>query len=141
MPWSNAFIDIRGKQFWNQPWFTTKVKLRYDDRYLYIGAYLEESNVWGTLTKRNSIIYKDNDFEIFIDPDGTGRSYKEIEVNALNTIWNLEISRPYRDGGAENSSRVDPIHGFDMVSLQSQVYIHGNATPNHPGTGAKFMQY
>lgn len=35
----------------------------------------------------SSVIYQDNDFEIFVDPAGTTHFYKEYEMNALNTTW------------------------------------------------------
>ena len=74
-------------------------KMLWDDDYFYIGAYIEEPNVWATLTKRDSIIFQDNDFEIFIDPDGDSHNYYELEMNALNTVWDLFLVKPYRDGG------------------------------------------
>ncbi|KAG7401040.1 hypothetical protein PHYBOEH_003235 [Phytophthora boehmeriae] len=127
VPWSDPFQGIRGPQFWSQPWFTSKFKLRYDDRFLYIGAYLEETEVWANVSKRNDVIFRDNDFEVFVDADGSTHNYKEFEVNARNTTWNLWLNRPYRDGGHENSSRVDPDYGFDMLSsgMRSAVYIKG----------------
>ena len=29
-------MDIQGEQFWSQPWFTTRFKMRYDDEFLYV---------------------------------------------------------------------------------------------------------
>ncbi|RHY13885.1 hypothetical protein DYB36_005132 [Aphanomyces astaci] len=128
-PWTVPFTDIIGPRHWSQPWFKTQVKMRYDDTFLYVGAYVEDTDVWATLTKRNSVVFNDNDFEIFVDPVGTTHNYKEFEVNAINTTWNLLLKKPYRDGGGENSTRVDPVHGFDMVplGLRSAVYVKGRA--------------
>ena len=50
---------------------------------------LEDPHVWGTLTEKNSFIFNDPDFEIFIDPDGDNHDYYEFEINALGTIWEL----------------------------------------------------
>ncbi|GMF17207.1 unnamed protein product [Phytophthora fragariaefolia] len=116
VPWSEPFQDIQGPQFWSQPWFATKFKLRYDQQFLYVGAYLEETEVWANVSKRNEIIFHDNDFEVFVDPDGSTHNYKEFELNARNATWNLWLNRPYRDGGHENSTRVDPQYGFDMLN-------------------------
>ena len=44
---------------------------------------MEEPDLWGTLTARDSVIFHDNDFEVFIDPDGDTHAYYELEVNAL----------------------------------------------------------
>ncbi|KAL4154918.1 hypothetical protein PRNP1_007032 [Phytophthora ramorum] len=127
VPWSEPFQDIRGPTFWSQPWFTTKFKLRYDQQFLYIGAYLEETEVWANVSKRNDVVFHDNDFEVFVDADGSTHNYKEFELNARNTSWNLWINRPYRDGGHENSTRVDPQHGFDMLDsgMQAAVFVKG----------------
>ena len=40
----------------------------WDDQYLYIGAELEEPDVKATLTAHDSVIFHDNDFEVFIKP-------------------------------------------------------------------------
>ncbi|KAF0690257.1 Aste57867_18331 [Aphanomyces stellatus] len=131
-PWTSSFTDIQGPAYWSQPWFKTQVKMRYDDRFLYVGAYLQDTNIWAKLTQRNSVIFNDNDFEIFVDPVGTTHNYKEFEVNALNATWNLLLNKPYRDNGGENSTRVDPIWGFDMYGkgLKAGVYVKG--TINDP---------
>ncbi|KAK1947343.1 hypothetical protein P3T76_001353 [Phytophthora citrophthora] len=127
VPWSESFQDIRGPTFWSQPWFITKFKLRYDHKFLYIGAYIEETEVWANVSQRNEVIFHDNDFEVFVDADGSTHNYKEFELNARNTTWNLWLNRPYRNGGHENSTRVDPHYGFDMLNdgMQSAVFVRG----------------
>ena len=57
--------------------------------------------------KHNSPIFqKDSDFEVFVDPFGSNHHYKELEVNAINTVWNLMLNKPYDDGGEEYSGRI-----------------------------------
>lgn len=126
-PWSEPFQDIRGPRHWSQPWYLTRVKLLYDRARLYVAAYMEEESVWANVTRRNDVVFHDNDFEVFVDADGSTHNYKEFEVNAINTTWNLWLNKPYRDGGHENSTRVDPEFGFDMFGkgLQSAVFVPG----------------
>ena len=76
----------------------------WDDAYFYIGAELEEPHVWATLTEHDSVIFHDNDFEVFIDPDGDNHEYYEFEINALGTYWDLLLPKPYRDGGKADNS-------------------------------------
>ena len=38
VPWINSFGDLRGPAHWAQPYFATKVKLRYDTHALYLGV-------------------------------------------------------------------------------------------------------
>ncbi len=97
-PWSEAFVDIEGSAR-PAPRFLTRMKMLWDDRYLYVAARLEEPQVWATITQRDAVIFHDNDFELFIDPDGDARNYVELEINALNTVWDLFLAVPYREGG------------------------------------------
>jgi hypothetical protein len=75
---------------------------------LYIGAILESDfETQAHFTERNSPIFqKDSDFEVFVDPFGSCHNYKELEVNAINTVWNLMLDKPYNDGGIEHSGRI-----------------------------------
>lgn len=97
-PWTDDFIDIEGGAR-PRPRFRTRVKMLWDDTYLYVGAAIEEPHVWATLTRHDSVIFHDNDFEVFIDPNGDNHEYAEFEMNAHNTTWDLLLTRPYRDGG------------------------------------------
>ena len=74
---------------WTDPRFDTRVRLGWDDSFLYVGAELEEPHVWGTITEKNAVMFEDNDFEIFIDPDRDGLNYYEFEINALGTIYEV----------------------------------------------------
>jgi hypothetical protein len=121
-PWTEDFIDIEGPTR-PQPHLRTRAKVLWDDRALWIGAELEEPHVWGTLTERDAVIYQDDDFEVFIDPDGDTHGYYELEINALGTEWDLLLIRPYRDGGPA-------IHAWDIPGLRSAVHVSG--TVNEP---------
>mmetsp|Transcript_35538 Transcript_35538/g.74923 ORF Transcript_35538/g.74923 Transcript_35538/m.74923 type:complete len:289 (+) Transcript_35538:335-1201(+) len=93
---------------------------------------MEETDVWGTLTEHNSVIFHDNDFEVFVDTDGTNHNYKEFEINALGTTWSLLLNKPYGDHGGENSKRVDP-DGYDMEPpLQSATKVYPTDSINQP---------
>jgi hypothetical protein len=120
--WTEVFGDIEGPSK-PAPRFRTRAQMLWDDNYLYIGAYLEEPNVWATLKARDSVIFQDNDFEVFIDPDGDTHDYYELEMNALNTVWDLLLVKPYRDGGPA-------VHAWDIQGLKTAVRVMG--TLNDP---------
>ncbi len=122
--WTNDFVDIEGS-LKPAPRFRTTCKMLWDENYFYIAAELEEPDIWGTLKNRDDIIFYDNDFEIFVDPDGDSHNYLEYEMNALNTIWDLLLKQPYRD--------IDKaaLNGFDIKGIKSGVKING--TINQPG--------
>lgn len=121
--WTDAFMDIEGAGP-PQPRFRTRAKMIWDDDYFYVGAEMEEPDLWGTLKERDSVIFHDNDFEVFIDPDGDTHAYYELEVNALGTPWDLMLIKPYRDGGPA-------IHAWDIAGLEVGVDLRG--TINRPG--------
>ena len=77
----------------------TTVKMLWDDDYFYIGATIIEDKIVANLKQRDTIIWKENDFEVFLDPDGDRESYFEIEINAIGTVMDLMMNKPYSDGG------------------------------------------
>ena len=118
--WQNAmyttsFIDIEGIK---TPKYDTKLKMLWDDTYLYIYAKLEEEHIWGTLKNRDTIIFYNNDFEIFIDPSNDTHNYGEIEINALGTVWDLLLDKPYRSGSKPN------FH-WNLNNLKTAIHIEG----------------
>jgi hypothetical protein len=120
--WTSDFVDIEGAAK-PTPRFRTRAKMLWDDKYLYIAAELEEPNVTGTLTKHDSVIFKDNDFEVFIKPLPETKSYYEFEMNALNTGWDLFLPKPYSEGGKADDS-------WDIMGLKTAVAVQG--TLNNP---------
>ena len=115
--WTTDFVDIEGTAK-PTPRFRTRAKMLWDDNYLYIAAELEEPNVHGTLTRHDSVIFHDNDFEVFIKPLPETESYYEFEMNALNTGWDLFLPKPYRENGRPDNS-------WDIVGLKTAVAVQG----------------
>jgi hypothetical protein len=121
-PWTEDFVDIEGDRR-PRPRFRTRAKMLWDDYYFYVAAELEEPHVWATLTEHDSVIFQDNDFEVFIDPAGSNHNYAEFEINALNTGWDLLLRKPYRDGGKGDNS-------WEIPGLKTAVHVEG--TLNEP---------
>jgi hypothetical protein len=122
-PWTEDYTDIEG-DIRPKPAFRTRTKMLWDKENLYIYSELEEPDLWSTLHQHDTIIYDDNDFEIFIDPDNDTHDYFELEFNTLNTEMDLFLSKPYRNGGRALLS-------WDAQGVRSAVQTQG--TLNHPG--------
>jgi hypothetical protein len=123
VPWTADFVDIEGDRQ-PPPRFCTRVKMLWDDHYFYIGAELEEPHVQGSFTKHDSYIFhEDNDFEVFLSPDGSNHNYAELEINALDTTWDLRLRKPYRDGGKAEDD-------WEIPGLKTAVHVDG--TINDP---------
>lgn len=96
--WIKDFEDIEGENK-PAPLLKTKVKMLWDDTYLYFAVYLQEPDLWATLKNHDDIIFRDHDFEIFLDPNNDQEKYFEIEVNAFGQVMDLFMYKPYKKGG------------------------------------------
>jgi hypothetical protein len=122
-PWSEDFVDIEGDAK-PKPRYRTRVKMLWDDKNLYLAAELEEPHVQASLTRHDSYIFHDdNDFEVFLNPRGDSQLYTELEMNALNTTWDLLLTKPYKDGG-------QALDAWEIVGLKTAVHVDG--TLNNP---------
>ena len=113
-PWERAprsprFVDmVTG----NPAFFDTRAAALWDDNNLYIGFWVEEPFVEAHLIERDSLIFMENDVEVFIDG---GDCYYELEINALNTIY--EVFFIWQDA-YQRGSKFD-IPEFDLISRKA----------------------
>lgn len=120
--WTPAFVDIEGSVR-PRPRLRTRVKMLWDDQYWYFAAELQEPDLWATVRDRDAVIFRDNDFELFIDPSGTAHRYFEVEMNQLGTVWDLFLAKPYREGGHADN-------GWNIAGLRIAPGLQG--TINDP---------
>lgn len=116
-PWTSSFVDIEGDKK-PLPLQETRAKMLWDDEYLYIAAQIEEEHIWAYQDKKDQIVYLENDFEVFIDPDGDTDNYYELEINAINNTFDLFLPKTYRKGGR---ARIK----WDIAGLKSGVSVDG----------------
>lgn len=118
-PWTALFVDIEGDAPHRpQPRHATRAKMLWDDTHFYVAAELAEPHLWATLTQRDSIVYHDNDFEVFLNPSCDSHNYYELEINALGTVFDLHLAKPYRDGGPAD-------HDWDFADLRTAIDLRG----------------
>jgi hypothetical protein len=106
--------------------FDTRAAALWDDEAFYVGFWIEEPFVEARLTERDSIIFLENDVEVFIDG---GDSYYEFEINALNTIY--EVFFIWQDAYLEKFKGPE----FDVFTRRA--YTFGG---NHDRAGATFWR-
>lgn len=117
---TDNFIDIEGVKI---PTQKTHIKMLWDTDFLYVYAKLYEKHIWGNITKRDEVIFYNNDFEVFISPSNDTHNYGEIEINALNTVWDLVLNKPYNVGGK-------PKNNWNLTDLKTAAFVKG--TLNDP---------
>lgn len=120
--WSKHFQDIEGDAK-PEPLYQTRFKILWNEQNLYILAELEEPHIWSYYATHDQIVYHENDFEIFIDPNRDTHNYFEFELNARNTLFDLFMSKPYRNGGR---AEID----WNIKNFESAISIEG--TLNNP---------
>jgi hypothetical protein len=103
--------------------FDTRAAMLWDDAAFYVAFWIEEPFVEAHHTQRDSVIFQENDVEVFIDG---GDCYYEFEINALNTIY--EVFFIWRDA-YRRGSRFD-VPEFDLH--QPQVYSFGGDYDRQP---------
>lgn len=118
--WSVPFMDIEGI---TKPTYNTQIKMLWDETYFYILAKIEEPHVWADIKDHDAIIFHNNNFEVFVDPDGDTHNYYELEINAINTVWDLFITKPYRENNVV-------INDWTATGLKSAIKVDG--TINNP---------
>ncbi len=64
----------------------TQTAILWNDSHLYIAFVAEEPFVAATLKERDSIVFLENDLEVFVDG---GDCYYELEVNVADTIYDV----------------------------------------------------
>lgn len=120
----------------------THARVLWDDAFLYIGFEAEEPQVSAVNTERGSLLFFENDLEVFID--GVD-SYYELEFNAFGTVY--EVFFVWRDA-YQRGSRWD-VPRFDVHSPRTHSFAGDHSftassfwTGNHPrGTRWAFLDY
>ena len=118
-PWTADFVDIVGTADRPVPHLRTRAKLLWDQDHLYVAAELTDPNVAASIRRRDEQLYKEQAFELFIDPGADGRNYVELQINPLNTVCDLSMDKPYVDGGKSNVA-------FDVANLRAAVRVKGS---------------
>jgi len=77
-----------------EPQQETEAKLCWDERYLYVAFTAIDTDIWGTLTRRDEPLFEEEVVEIFVSPTGSLQDYYELEVSPRNVIWDGNIHNP-----------------------------------------------
>jgi hypothetical protein len=86
--WANAAaVELSGSFDGRPTSVRTTARLLYDDQHLYLSFDAEDPHIWGTLFKRDEPIYTQEAVEVFVDADGDGRTYNEIQVSPNGTLF------------------------------------------------------
>ena len=66
---------------------SARARLLWDDRHLYAFVEIEDKDVASQFKKPDDPLWKEDCVELFIDADGSGRGYVELQVNPRGAIF------------------------------------------------------
>lgn len=99
-PWSEIEpVFLRKTESAEPPEQATSIRVGWDGGALRLLFVCEDSEPWSTFTTRDAPLYKEEVVEVFLDPEGDGCMYFELEVNLNNAVLDgcmRRISSGYR---------------------------------------------
>jgi len=72
---------------------STQLRLGWDAQALQVLFVAEDSHPWATLREHDAPLYKEEVFEVFLDTEGDGFGYFELEVNPNNAVLDGAMRR------------------------------------------------
>jgi hypothetical protein len=93
--------------------YRTGFRALWGDAGLYLRFDVSDPEPWHTMTKRDQHLWEEEVVEIFLDLDGSGTHYAEIELSPANVVCDVRMVRASPDKEMDLA--------FDLDGLQSRV--------------------
>ncbi len=94
-----------------------RARFLFDDDSLYVAVQAEDDDVWTTFTARDSNTWEQEVIELFIDADGDGKDYLELQVTPANVIFDAKFER--------HRSDLEKARAWNMEGLETAVTVDG----------------
>ena len=94
LPDASAWTDTAALE-WGPERYRTRFQARWDDSALHIRFDAFDDSPWHTMTRRDEHLWEEEVVELFLDADGSGRNYAEIEINPANVVCDLKVETPW----------------------------------------------
>jgi hypothetical protein len=114
LPRVGRFQTIRGVKA--TPQHATNAAVAWDDQNLYVSFVCRDKDPWATMKTRDDRLWEEEVVEVFLDPDGDGKNYPELEVSPNNVVVDLLIPAPR--SGVKGAAK------WDIAGLQTAVARH-----------------
>jgi hypothetical protein len=97
--------------------FPTRARMLWDDEFFYFSFSCIDDDIWALYDQEDDPMWSEEVVEVFIDPDGDGRNYLEVEVNPLNAVVDLRIESIEPEWRSSKD--------WDIAGLKTAVRLHG----------------
>ncbi len=112
--------------FGSGPELTSESHVFVTESHLYIGARLEDDHIWSTLETRDAQTWTEEVLELFVDPNGDGQNYLELQINPLGTIFDANFDVRLGTGSGSRGDQIKRAKAFDLKGLESAVHVEGS---------------
>jgi len=116
----------------NVPHLSSTVKVFLTDTHLHVGAHLMDTHIWGKLTERDSDTWTEEVLEMFLDFDGDGKDYLELQITPNNVVFDAHFAEQLGRGQGSRQEQIDRARAFNLKSLQSAVHVDGTLNDDQP---------
>lgn len=116
-------FGLAGSEGPKAPVQRTVAKVAWDERNLYVAWDCQDPDIWGTMKERDAHIWDQEVVEVFIDPDGDGKAYREIEISPLNVVCDLNCSAAESSGYAPQD--LEQALKWNCQGLRTAVKVRG----------------
>jgi Carbohydrate family 9 binding domain-like len=93
--------------------YRTRFRARWNDDALFLRFDVSDPAPWHTMTKRDDPLWDEEVVEIFLDLDGSGTNYAEVELSPANVVCDVRMVRGSPDKQMDLS--------FNLEGLESRV--------------------
>lgn len=104
---------------------TTWVKMVVTEKSLILAAHMDDKHVWGTLENRDDETWREEVLEVFLDPDGDGKDYMELQITPLNTIFDARFATRLGTGDGTRMDQINIAKKWNLEGLESAVHVEG----------------
>jgi hypothetical protein len=98
---------------WGPERYRTRFMARWDDSALHVRFDAIDDAPWHTMTRRDEHLWEEEVVELFLDADGSGRNYAEVEINPGNVVCDLRVESPWPS--------LRSLTGWDWAGLETAV--------------------
>ena len=80
---------------WGPERYRTRFQALWDRLALHVRFDAVDDGPWHTMTRRDEHIWDEEVVEIFLDAEGSGRNYAELEISPANVVCDLQVVSPW----------------------------------------------
>ncbi len=99
-----------------------EAKVLWDDQFLYVAFTAKDTHVWSDLKNHDDKLWTQDVFEVFLDADGDGQTYVELQVNPNNATFDsyLPVRRGNQDDWTAEGMKTAVMIDGDLASKDGE---------------------